>query len=81
MFLYAGLAMRENVLRANGSDIRPWYSYAQSIMVSSVSLWSLLLGSLNIECSLHRANVDLKTYLLSLAKAYNILFSFGDGNV
>ncbi|PPS06884.1 hypothetical protein GOBAR_AA13767 [Gossypium barbadense] len=24
LFLYTGLAMRENVLRANGSDIRPW---------------------------------------------------------
>ncbi|KAL0684383.1 hypothetical protein Bca4012_051231 [Brassica carinata] len=27
LFLYAGLAMRENVLRANGSDIRPWWLY------------------------------------------------------
>ncbi|KAK8710573.1 hypothetical protein V6N13_145891 [Hibiscus sabdariffa] len=24
LFLYTGLAMRENILRANGSDIRPW---------------------------------------------------------
>jgi hypothetical protein len=27
LFLYAGLVMRENILRANGSDIRSWYSY------------------------------------------------------
>jgi hypothetical protein len=27
LFLYAGLAMRENILRANGSDIRPWWLY------------------------------------------------------
>ncbi|KAG5384733.1 hypothetical protein IGI04_036203 [Brassica rapa subsp. trilocularis] len=25
LFLYAGLAMRENILRANGSDIRSWF--------------------------------------------------------
>lgn len=24
LFLYTGLALRENILRANGSDIRPW---------------------------------------------------------
>ncbi|KAH0914552.1 hypothetical protein HID58_028998 [Brassica napus] len=27
LFLYAGLAMRENILRANGSDIRSWWLY------------------------------------------------------
>lgn len=26
LFLYTGLALRENILRVNGSDIRPWYS-------------------------------------------------------
>src|ERR1044072_4834922 len=25
LFLYTGLALRENILRVNGSDIRPWY--------------------------------------------------------
>ncbi|KAJ6332665.1 hypothetical protein OIU77_008679, partial [Salix suchowensis] len=25
LFLYTGLALRENILRANGSDIRPWF--------------------------------------------------------
>lgn len=24
LFLYTGLALRENILRVNGSDIRPW---------------------------------------------------------
>ncbi|CAL0300446.1 unnamed protein product [Lupinus luteus] len=27
LFLYAGLAFRENILRVNGSDIRPWWIY------------------------------------------------------
>lgn len=27
LFLYTGLALRENILRVNGSDIRPWYSH------------------------------------------------------
>ncbi|KAJ9546196.1 hypothetical protein OSB04_025903 [Centaurea solstitialis] len=27
LFLYAGLSFRENILRVNGSDIRPWWIY------------------------------------------------------
>ncbi|KVH89496.1 transmembrane protein 120 homolog [Cynara cardunculus var. scolymus] len=27
LFLYTGLALRENILRINGSDIRPWWIY------------------------------------------------------
>ncbi|KAK8266915.1 hypothetical protein V6Z12_D12G278000 [Gossypium hirsutum] len=27
LFLYTGLALRENILRSNGSDIRPWWIY------------------------------------------------------
>ncbi|XP_042505396.1 transmembrane protein 120 homolog [Macadamia integrifolia] len=27
LFLYTSLALRENILRANGSDIRPWWIY------------------------------------------------------
>ncbi|KAI8565191.1 hypothetical protein RHMOL_Rhmol03G0241300 [Rhododendron molle] len=27
LFLYTGLALRENILRVNGSDIRPWWIY------------------------------------------------------
>ncbi|CAD5327501.1 unnamed protein product [Arabidopsis thaliana] len=27
LFLYAGLAMLENILRAKGSNIRPWWLY------------------------------------------------------
>jgi hypothetical protein len=25
LFFYTSLALRENILRVNGSDIRPWY--------------------------------------------------------
>jgi len=40
LFLYAGLAMLENILRAKGSNIRPWYSYMfphRSIMTVMIS--------------------------------------------
>ncbi|XP_010538873.1 PREDICTED: transmembrane protein 120 homolog [Tarenaya hassleriana] len=44
LFLYAGLAMRENILRANGSDIRPWWVYHHycAMVMAIVSLsWEI----------------------------------------
>ncbi|TYI53617.1 hypothetical protein E1A91_D11G017700v1 [Gossypium mustelinum] len=44
LFLYTGLAMRENILRANGSDIRPWWIYHHycAMLMALVSLtWEI----------------------------------------
>ena len=36
LFFYTSLALRENILRVNGSDIRPWY------ILFSPNLWFVL---------------------------------------
>ncbi|KAJ8764842.1 hypothetical protein K2173_010307 [Erythroxylum novogranatense] len=44
LFLYTGLALRENILRANGSDIRPWWIYHHycAMLMALVSLtWEI----------------------------------------
>ncbi|OVA09401.1 TMPIT-like [Macleaya cordata] len=44
LFLYTSLALRENVLRVNGSDIRPWWIYHHycAMMMALVSLtWEI----------------------------------------
>ncbi|KAJ6887220.1 transmembrane protein 120 [Populus alba x Populus x berolinensis] len=44
LFLYTGLALRENILRANGSDIRPWWIYHHycAMIMALVSLtWDI----------------------------------------
>ncbi|XWS61465.1 hypothetical protein CRYUN_Cryun07bG0128000 [Craigia yunnanensis] len=44
LFLYTGLALRENILRVNGSDIRPWWIYHHycAIVMALVSLtWEI----------------------------------------
>uniref|UniRef100_A0A2C9WGB2 TMPIT-like protein n=1 Tax=Manihot esculenta TaxID=3983 RepID=A0A2C9WGB2_MANES len=44
LFLYTGLALRENILRANGSDIRPWWIYHHycAMIMALVSLtWEI----------------------------------------
>ncbi|MED6130864.1 hypothetical protein PIB30_004728 [Stylosanthes scabra] len=44
LFLYTGLALRENILRVNGSDIRPWWIYHHYIamLMALVSLtWEI----------------------------------------
>ncbi|OIV91207.1 hypothetical protein TanjilG_30429 [Lupinus angustifolius] len=44
LFLYAGLAFRENILRVNGSDIRPWWIYHHycAMVMALVSLtWEI----------------------------------------
>ncbi|XP_047321478.1 transmembrane protein 120 homolog [Impatiens glandulifera] len=47
LFLYAGLALRENILRVNGSDIRPWWIYHHyfAMAMSLISLtWEIDRG-------------------------------------
>ncbi|KAL8139046.1 hypothetical protein V2J09_005047 [Rumex salicifolius] len=44
LFLYMGLAFRENILRVNGSDIRPWWVYHHycAMVMALVSLtWEI----------------------------------------
>ncbi|KAJ7956586.1 Transmembrane protein [Quillaja saponaria] len=44
LFLYSGLALRENILRVNGSDIRPWWIYHHycAMIMALVSLtWEI----------------------------------------
>ncbi|CAA6673708.1 unnamed protein product [Spirodela intermedia] len=44
LFLYTSLALRENILRANGSDIRPWWIYHHycAMLMALVSLtWEI----------------------------------------
>ncbi|KAH9774764.1 TMPIT-like protein [Citrus sinensis] len=44
LFLYTGLALRENILRINGSDIRPWWIYHHycAMLMALVSLtWEI----------------------------------------
>ncbi|CAL5210337.1 unnamed protein product [Lathyrus oleraceus] len=44
LFLYTGLALRENILRVNGSDIRPWWIYHHycAMIMAVVSLtWEI----------------------------------------
>ncbi|KAL1222152.1 hypothetical protein V5N11_011031 [Cardamine amara subsp. amara] len=43
LFLYAGLVMRENILRANGSDIRSWWLY-HHYFAMAMALVSLTWG-------------------------------------
>lgn len=59
LFLYTGLAMRENVLRVNGSDIRPWWIYHHycSMSVALVSLtWEIKRGP---DCVQKQRGVEL----------------------
>ncbi|KAF1860831.1 hypothetical protein Lal_00000245 [Lupinus albus] len=51
LFLYTGLALRENILRVNGSDIRPWWIYhhyfAMLMALRGVELflqWAMMQG-------------------------------------
>ncbi|XP_050377647.1 uncharacterized protein LOC126794893 [Argentina anserina] len=44
LFLYTGLSLRENILRVNGSDIRPWWIYHHycAMFMAMVSLtWDI----------------------------------------
>ncbi|XP_012086582.1 transmembrane protein 120 homolog isoform X2 [Jatropha curcas] len=59
LFLYTGLALRENILRANGSDIRPWWIYHHycAMIMALVSLTWEVKGQPN--CAQKQRGVQL----------------------
>ncbi|PON40677.1 TMPIT-like [Parasponia andersonii] len=59
LLLYTGLALRENILRANGSDIRPWWIYHHycATVMALVSLTWEIKGQPN--CSKKQRGVQL----------------------
>ncbi|KAJ8768400.1 hypothetical protein K2173_021553 [Erythroxylum novogranatense] len=59
LFLYTGLALRENILRANGSDIRPWWIYHHycAMIMALVSLTWEIKGQPN--CTQKQRGVQL----------------------
>ncbi|XVF12802.1 hypothetical protein REPUB_Repub08aG0151300 [Reevesia pubescens] len=59
LFLYTGLAVRENILRANGSDIRPWWIYHHycAMVMALVSLTWEIKGQPN--CAQKQRGVEL----------------------
>ncbi|CAN0840751.1 Transmembrane protein 120 homolog [Linum grandiflorum] len=59
LFLYTGLALRENILRVNGSDIRPWWIYHHycAMIMALVSLTWEIKGQPN--CAQKQRGVEL----------------------
>ncbi|EEF43500.1 transmembrane protein 120 homolog [Ricinus communis] len=59
LFLYTGLALRENILRSNGSDIRPWWIYHHycAMVMALVSLTWEIKGQPN--CAQKQRGVQL----------------------
>ncbi|XWS50229.1 hypothetical protein CRYUN_Cryun12cG0070600 [Craigia yunnanensis] len=59
LFLYTGLALRENILQANGSDIRPWWIYHHycAMVMALVSLTWEIKGQPN--CAQKQRGVEL----------------------
>ncbi|KAI9174045.1 hypothetical protein LWI28_010930 [Acer negundo] len=59
LFLYTGLALRENILRLNGSDIRPWWIYHHycAMIMALVSLTWEIKGQPN--CAQKQRGVQL----------------------
>ncbi|KAK4803843.1 hypothetical protein SAY86_003660 [Trapa natans] len=59
LFLYTGLALRENILRVNGSDIRPWWIYHHycAMLMALVSLTWEIKGQPN--CAQNQRVVQL----------------------
>ncbi|XP_024043969.1 uncharacterized protein LOC102617958 isoform X3 [Citrus sinensis] len=59
LFLYTGLALRENILRINGSDIRPWWIYHHycAMLMALVSLTWEIKGQPN--CAQKQRGVQL----------------------
>lgn len=59
LFLYTGLALRENILRVNGSDIRPWWIYHHycAMVMALVSLtWEIKVQP---DCAKKQRGVEL----------------------
>ncbi|KAE9618586.1 hypothetical protein Lalb_Chr02g0144281 [Lupinus albus] len=61
LFLYAGLAFRENILRVNGSDIRPWWIYHHycAMVMALVSLTWEIKGQPDCE----KAQIGVQLFL------------------
>ncbi|XP_058086413.1 uncharacterized protein LOC131233643 isoform X2 [Magnolia sinica] len=59
LFLYTSLALRENILRVNGSDIRPWWIYHHycAMLMALVSLTWEIKGE--PDCSRKQKGVQL----------------------
>ncbi|XP_039045966.1 transmembrane protein 120 homolog [Hibiscus syriacus] len=59
LFLYTGLAMRENILRINGSDIRPWWIHHHycAIVMALISITWEIEGQPN--CAQKQRGVEL----------------------
>ncbi|KAE9589302.1 hypothetical protein Lalb_Chr21g0307571 [Lupinus albus] len=59
LFLYTGLALRENILRVNGSDIRPWWIYHHyfAMLMALVSLTWEIKGQ--PDCAKKQRGVEL----------------------
>ncbi|OIW12802.1 hypothetical protein TanjilG_24735 [Lupinus angustifolius] len=59
LFLYTGLALRENILRVNGSDIRPWWIYHHycAMVMALVSLTCGIKGQ--PDCATKQRGVEL----------------------
>uniref|UniRef100_A0A5B6YQ27 Transmembrane protein 120 n=1 Tax=Davidia involucrata TaxID=16924 RepID=A0A5B6YQ27_DAVIN len=59
LFLYTGLALRENILRLNGSDIRPWWIYHHycAMIMALISLTWEIKGQPN--CAQKQRGVQL----------------------
>ncbi|PIN02781.1 putative membrane protein [Handroanthus impetiginosus] len=59
LYLYTGLALRENILRVNGSDIRPWWIkhhyYAMAMALISLT-WEIERGP---DCAQKQRGVEL----------------------
>ncbi|XP_051121288.1 uncharacterized protein LOC127244819 [Andrographis paniculata] len=59
LYLYTGLALRENILRVNGSDIRPWWIkhhyFAMAMALISLT-WEIERGP---ECAQKQRGVEL----------------------
>ncbi|XP_059667360.1 uncharacterized protein LOC132312843 [Cornus florida] len=59
LFLYTGLALRENILRVNGSDIRPWWVWHHycAMTMALISLtWEIERGP---DCARKQRGVEL----------------------
>ncbi|XP_022890434.1 transmembrane protein 120 homolog [Olea europaea var. sylvestris] len=59
LYLYTGLALRENILRVNGSDIRPWWikHHYCALAMALISLtWEIERGS---DCAQKQRGVQL----------------------
>ncbi|XP_057800670.1 uncharacterized protein LOC131016102 [Salvia miltiorrhiza] len=59
LYLYTGLALRENILRVNGSDIRPWWIYHHyfAMAMALISLtWEIDQGP---DCAKKQIGVQL----------------------